>query len=419
MIDETLLITASKAARGITAAQAAVDEAKRLVEEAKAGVEVAKAGLVEAKANYDAVIVEIAGKGIPASKAKKAVEDMLRIFAEVGIIDSGADNAPSEPKPSRRKKSEPAPAATVEPEAPAPQLGEVVGSPATAETDQVVSDPVHESVEEAAVIVEPVGESELETSAATAIEDVEAPVTVDTDEALSAIDNGEAIGEIYQFIEDATEGEDIFVSETLIALLNAADWYSRDHRREPLTVDLYREILNIDFVSQAGASEGIDPVLKAELEAIEQNSISETVFAWFLHVLTKLENGQAHASYGEFLLGASGSANEPQTDGQVTEAESSVVLVDEEIEVTDDGGYIEDPETEEEISADVSDDVTLAADDGLVGVVVEDIEEINFLDNTTLEASKVEVPTPAPATEVEKPVHRGFNRPAFLKKKKD
>lgn len=419
MLDENLLITASKAARGITAAQAAVDEAKRLVEEAKAGVETAKNGLSEAKAAYDAVIAEIAGSGLSASKARKAVEDMLRIFAEVGIIDApGEDTAPAEPKAARRKKAEVATATvavTVETavnEEPASEI----------EADTAVTEPVS-APEAPAAVEEAVIEPEA-PAAAEAVVVAEVPAEGEADSAeVAEIDNGEAIGEIYALIESSTENEDISVSETLITLLNAADWYSREHRKEALTLDLYREILNVDFINQAAASEGLDKETKVAFETVCQSDTAESIFEWFLYVLEKLESGSNHVSYAEHVAqnaaAVPGVAEEVSEKAAENEAVATVEEVEDEIEATD---FTPDPENADDLSDDVSDDVTLAADEGLVGVEVDDIEEINFLEPSSEPAEAPVAPTtdtseavPAPAADSAAP--RGFKRPSFLSKK--
>jgi hypothetical protein len=413
MLDENLLITASKAARGITAAQAAVDEAKRLVEEAKAGVETAKNGLSEAKATYDAIIAEIAGAGLSASKARKAVEDMLRIFAEVGIIDApGEEAAPAEPKAPRRKKAEVA-TVTVETavtEYPAPEIE------ADAAVTEVAAEP--EVQETATVVEEAVIKPEAPAAAETAVV-AEAAAEAEVAE----IDNGEAIGEIYAIIEASTENEDISVSETLITLLNAADWYSREHRKEALTLDLYREILNVDFINQAAASEGLDKETKVAFETVCQSDKAESIFEWFLYVLEKLENGSNHVSYAEHI--AQNAATVPEVaeevSEQVAEIEAAAIVeeVEDEIETSD---FTPDPENADDLTDDVSDDVTLAADEGLVGVEVDDIEEINFLDPSSEPAEAPVAPAtetsevaPAPAADNAAP--RGFKRPSFLSKK--
>lgn len=432
MLNENMLISASKALRGITTAQAAVDEAKRLVEEAKAGVETARNGLSEAKATYDAVIAEIAGTGLSASKARKAVEDMLRIFADVGIIDAADEPASAEPKAPRRKKAEAAPASveTAVTEEPAASVEPV------AELTEPVAAPEPAAVIEEEAAVEPEAPAPVETAAA-----VDVPVEASADDQAAAaevaevseIDNGEAIGEIYALIESSTESEDISVSETLITLLNAADWYSREHRKEALTLDLYREVLSIDFVNQAAASDGLDREMKGALETVGKLDAAETIFEWFLYALDKLENGSKHVSYAEHVAQNSAAASEPVAEvAEVEEvavaevaAEASDVSVieevDEEVEA-ESTDYIPDPEAAEDLSDDVSDDVTLAADDGLVGVEVDDIEEINFLEQPA-EPEKPEAPAATEASETvaapaaEGAAPRGFKRPTFLNKK--
>lgn len=426
MLDENLLITASKAARGITAAQAAVDEAKRLVDEAKAGVETAKNGLSEAKAAYDAAIAEIAGTGLSASKARKAVEDMLRIFADVGIIGASADEAaaPAEPKAPRRKKAEavtaPVEDATTEgatTEEPAPQV-----EPETAVTEPAAPE-AETVVEESAV--EPQAPASAEVPA---VEEAVAPVEAEAAPSdVAEIDNGEAIGEIYALIESSTESEDISVSETLITVLNAADWYSREHRNEPLTLDLYREVLNADFVNQAAGSDGLDKEMKVALETVCQLETAESIFDWFLYVLDKLENGSNPSGYAEYLARNAAPVSEPTVEvaAAVEIAATVEEAVEEEVEIeaTDFTPDPEDAEDAEDLSDEVSDDVTLAADDGLVGEEVEDIEGINFLEQPAEEtaaspaapAEEASEAAAAPAAESAAP--RGFKRPSFLNKK--
>ena len=427
MLDETLLITASKAARGITAAQAAVDEAKRLVEEAKLGVETAKLGLAEAKASYDAVISEIAGSGVSASKARKAVEDMLRIFAEVGIIDAPSEEVSAEPKAPRRKKAEAAPAPAPAPAeiAVAPEelssmaepgaiIGEPVArEPAAPEADLQANDDAAASVEvaqaspAAAIEVANIEVAEPE-QAVVEVEQVDvAPPAVSAE-----IDNQEALREIYDIVASSTDGEDLFVSETLIAMLNAAEWYSREHRGEPLSLELYREILNVDFAAEAVTTQGLAEEVKGGLEMVVEARGSEKVFEWFLHVLGKLEDGKAHPGYAEFFSKAA-----TEAPAALAAAEAAVHVEEDDIsdEILADE-FIADPEV------DVSDDETLAVGTALVGEDVTDIEEINFLEpSAEVPAASIQEPTAetkaASSEETAVAGTRRVSRPSFLRPK--
>ena len=411
MLDETLLITASRAARGITAAQAAVDEAKRLVEEAKQGVETAKAGLADAKSAYDAIISEIAGTGISASKARKAVEDMLRIFAEVGIIDASAqDEAPAEPKAPRRRKSEPtAPPAEI---VKAAQELATQGEPGVIIADETSEDQLVEASEspEPAAPAEEVAETPV----------LEAASVAATDE----IDNGDVIGEIYEMIESSTKDEDIAVSETLITILNAGDWYSREHRREPLTLDLYREILNMDFVNQAAEADGCDGDMKLALEAVRTGPASAVILDWFLYVLDSIErNAPNHLGFAEFVSSAKDQGAAEEAAEAATEpmepAAAEADITDEVIPTAEDE-FTADPEDDHMV--DVSDDETLAVDAALVGEEVGDIGEINFLDAPAEEDAEEKAAEPqapaAPETPAADAAPRRFSRPSFLTKNK-
>lgn len=436
MLDENLLITASRAARGITAAQAAVDEAKRLVEEAKLGVETAKSGLADAKAAYDAVISEIAGSGVSASKARKAVEDMLRIFADVGIIDASADDAPAEPKAPRRKKAEAAPA-VVESPAASVSTEEQSDETATPAADATEAVETVESKQPAEAVVETVvateaaivaaGTPAAEISAPEVAEDVKYDVSdiVETavmveasSEAVAEIDNQEALREIFDVIESSTVAEDLFVSETLISMLNAAEWYSREHRGEPLSLELYREILNVEFVSQALGTPDLPEEVKGGLEAVAEAQVSENVFEWFLYSLGLIEDGKSHPGYAEFFSPVAEAAPAAAADEAPVEVED---IADEDV-LTGSDDFIADPEADE-ADVDVSDDETLAVDVELVGEDVTDIEEINFLEPDAAVADPVKVEAPAEKT-VETPVSdapaagpRRFTRPAFVPKK--
>ena len=428
MLDETLLITASKAARGITAAQAAVDEAKRLVEEAKLGVEAAKAGLAEAKASYDAVISEIAGSGVPASKARKAVDDMLRIFAEVGIIDTPSEEVTAEAKAPRRKKAEaapvPAPAEIAVALEKLSSHGEpgviIIGEAADQEATTAEAAPLPNG--DAAASAEAADVSPSATIEVTDIAIAETEQSVaDVDHAEVAspatsaeIDNQEALREIYDIVVSSTDGEDLFVSETLIAMLNAAEWYSREHRGEPLSLDLYREILNVDFAAEAVTTQGLAEEIKGGLEMVVEANGSEKVFEWFLHVLGKLEDGKTHPGYSEFFSMSA-------TEAPAALAVASAAVGVEEDDISDEllaDEFIADPEV------DVSDDETLAVDTALVGEDVTDIEEINFLEpSVDAPAAPVETPTAevqAASTDDTASAAAGprrFARPSFLPKK--
>lgn len=425
MLDETLLITASKAARGITAAQAAVDEAKRLVEEAKLGVETAKSGLAEAKASYDAVISEIAGSGVSASKARKAVEDMLRIFAEVGIIDAPSEEVSAEPKAPRRKKAEAAPAPAPAGIAVAPEELSSMGEPGVVIGEPVAQEPVTpeaapQANDDAAASVEV---AQASPSAAIEVANIEvagpeqAVVEVEQVEvappAVSVeIDNQEALREIYDIVASSTDGEDLFVSETLIAMLNAAEWYSREHRGEPLSLELYREILNVDFAAEAVTTQGLAEEVKGGLEMVVEAKGSEKVFEWFLHVLGKLEDGKAHPGYAEFFSKAA-----TEAPAALAAAEAAVHVEEDDISeefIADE--FIADPEV------DVSDDETLAVDTSLVGEDVTDIEEINFLEpSAEVPAASIEEPVAetkaASSEETAVAGTRRVSRPSFLRPK--
>lgn len=427
MLDEILLISASKAARGITNAQANLDEAKRRVEEAKADVEVAKNGVSEAKAAYDAVIAEIAGTGLSASKARKAVEDMLRIFADVGIISGTSDEAPSaEPKPARRKKAE-QPAAAAE--AAAPTEAEIAQTDAAAVETETTSEVVVEAATEEPVALEATSEAPAEGTAVqeeVPVEQVEAAqeLVAEAVQADAEIDNGEVIGEIYEYIETATENEDISVSETLITLLNAADWYSREHRNELLSIDLYREILNIDFVNEAAATDGLDKEIKVELQKVAQSPASESILSWFHHVLDRLEEGKPHLAFATFsappeIAGANAADADVEIEAAADAIDAAVIEEADEVLVdTADEEYTADPEAEDEVATvDVSDDETLASDESLVGEEVADIGEINFLETAAAETTTEAVADPAPAKDETESTPRGFKRPSFLNKK--
>jgi hypothetical protein len=278
-------------------------------------------------------------------------------------------------------------------------------------------------VEESAV--EPQAPASAEVPA---VEEAVAPVEAEAAPSdVAEIDNGEAIGEIYALIESSTESEDISVSETLITVLNAADWYSREHRNEPLTLDLYREVLNADFVNQAAGSDGLDKEMKVALETVCQLETAESIFDWFLYVLDKLENGSNHSGYAEYLARNAAPVSEPTVEvaAAVEIAATVEEAVEEEVEIeaTDFTPDPEDAEDAEDLSDEVSDDVTLAADDGLVGEEVEDIEGINFLEQPAEEtaaspaapAEEASEAAAAPAAESAAP--RGFKRPSFLNKK--
>lgn len=437
MLDETLLIAASRAARGVTAAQAAVEDAKKLVEEAKLGVEAAKTGLSDAKAAYDAVIAEIAGAGIPASKARKAVDDMLRIFADVGIIDNPGEDAPVEPKPTRRKKAEaaaPVPAEIVEAVQELSKAGEpgvvVVGANEAAAAEPVAEVSV-DTPEEQEVTVEVAVDTPVELEVASSVveekiaeatvlvpsnEDVreDAGVVVDkaptTSDAAPEIDNEEAIADIFEIIETATSAEEFFVSEALVAMLNAAEWYGREHRSVPLSLDLYKEILTPEFVEEALSISGIPEEVKGGLELVaDAKERADRVFVWFLHVLDEhLEQGTKHPSLVDFYKvpnEVSSSYAEPSEDQTIAEVldDLSSLEVD----------YPVDPDAEEQ-DIDISDDETLAAEPVLVGEEVADIEEINFLDEPAADpAPQGDVSAVDASSEAPTPPRR-FTRPKFL-----
>jgi hypothetical protein len=413
-MDKTLLFKAAEAAQGITAAQTAIEDRKRAVEEAKAAVEVAKSDLVEAKASYDAVIAEFVASGVPASKVKRNVEDFLRILGDLGFVESAQDEAPAvaEQKTQRRKKAE-QPAVSTEPadtksiqtteaEAEGAAMTEVVEaeSAVIAEEPPVAEETVDASVavevagavvEEAAAVSPVIEESPVETAVVeTGVEpetDVAEPVA---DVVTYDIDNAEAFAEILDIIETITSGEVVTVSETLVTLLNAADWFSREWEKQPLDVQFYRDILNVEFVESA-LKQRMDDDLRAALVAVLGDPESIRIFEWFTSALDRVENGSEAVSYSDFATEA---ADEDDLS-EVASAEPDDVVEDA-------------PE------AVVSDDVTL------IGETVDDIGEINFLEDAaaifagaTVETVVKESPAPAQASDAKPAEARSF-RPRFL-----
>lgn len=423
MLDKNLLFKASEAAIGITAAQAAIDEARRLVEEAKAGVETAKIGLSEAKAAYEAVISDIVASGVPSSKAKKAVEDMNRIFADVGIIDA-ADETSAEPKAPRKKKAE----AVQAPETPASVKtpSDSVGSEVVVEDAQAVAlaelavldaglvdaaaaDPAPET-QENEIVVEP-----AVTEATVVAVEPELLVIESVDEVpeTEIIDNGDAVGEIYEMIEEATVEASEEVSETLIAMLNAADWYSREWAEQPLDVAFFRSILTLDFVESA-LEQPMEVEMRTALKGLASAPMTLDIFTWFADVLDKLENAKETISFQDWRAAkVEVEVSAAVIEVAVTEVPS--VEIDDEIDepvntaefvaVNDEGDVVAEIET-------VSDDVTLSQDDILVGEEVEDIGDINFLDEAVSEPALEAVVS----AEEPKPAPTGRKTPSFLKR---
>lgn len=417
MLDKTLLFKAADAAQGITAAQAAIEDAKRAVEEAKASVETAKAGLVDAKAAYDSVVAEFVASGVPAAKVKRNVEDFLRILGDLGYVDPAEDTpAIAEPKATRRKKSEQSapPADVVEGVAKLAEAGEpgvIVVQPenAAAEEQAVASDPaladgsttetVGVAVDDEttdtgddAVSAEPaVDESVMEQVEAPVEEAAVAPASDEESgaaqevEAVSYdIDNSEAFAEILDLIETVCPNVHESVSEMLVTMLNAADWFSREWEKQPLDVQFYRDILNMEFVVSA-LKQPMSDELHAALGAVRDAGNADEVFEWFAASLDRVESGAEPLPFSRRADGTTqGDPVEVVTDPQDTGVEVS-----------------------DEADADeaVSDDVTL------VGETVEDIGEINFLEEAAAAFAGAKIETTAPA-EPSKPTAEEEAKPA-------
>lgn len=443
-MDKTLLFKAAEAAQGINAAQTAIEDRKRAVDEAKAAVETAKADLVEAKADYDAVIAEFVASGVPASKVKRNVEDFLRILGDLGFVEASNDEAtaPAEPKAPRRKKSEAAPTPElVSAVAKLSEQGEpgvimlnaqdgATSSPAemAMATEINYEDPETASEHPAATDeTAPLGEIMVETlkgmmggaserqvevvaheevspshcedeSDATSSEEqpddqdeVAVEETPSPDVAASAdyeVDNTEAFAEILDLIETIAAGEPETVSETLVTMLNAADWFSREWEKQPLDVQFYRDILNLEFVESA-LKQTMGDDLRDALVAVQTNAASPRILDWFANALDLVEAGAAAKSYGEYVLEYATSYDLEQANEEPAVEEA--------------------PEVAEEA---VSDDARL------VGETVEDIGEINFLEDAAsifagATVVSVEPAKSEPAAEVKPAEPRSF-RPRFL-----
>jgi hypothetical protein len=419
-MDKTLLFKAAEAAQGIAAAQTAIEDRKRAVEEAKAAVETAKSDLVDAKAAYDSVIAEFVASGVPASKVKRNVEDFLRILGDLGLVESVAEEATaaSEQKPQRRKKAE-------QPSAPAATSESRLEKPAEAVVVEPAS--LSETVAEAVVMFGdlPAGDTTIEATLANLGEEKivffsEAPAYDDepagtpvkatileseadaeedvpeiaADPVSYGIDNSEAFTEILDLIETITSGEAEAVSETLVTLLNAADWFSREWEKQPLDVQFYRDILNLDFVESA-LKERMEDELRSALVAVQGDAESIRILEWFAAALDRVESGAEAVSYSEYGTVPS---EEGEDDRTVPDAAPE--------ELGD--------AAEEVVAEQVSDDVTL------VGETVDDIGEINFLEDAaaifagaTVETVVNEVPAPVQASDAKPAEARSF-RPRFL-----
>lgn len=449
-MDKTLLFKAAEAAQGINAAQTAIEDRKRAVDEAKAAVETAKADLVEAKADYDAVIAEFVASGVPASKVKRNVEDFLRILGDLGFVEASNDEAtaPAEPKAPRRKKAEAAPSPElVSAVAKLSEQGEpgvtmlnaqdgATSSPAemamateinyedteTASEHPAATDktaPLGEIMVEtlkgmmggaSESQVEVVAHEEVSTSqpedesAATTSEeqpDDQDEVAVEETPSPNAdasaeyeVDNTEAFTEILDLIETIAVGEPEAVSETLVTLLNAADWFSREWEKQPLDVQFYRDILNLEFVESA-LKQTMGDDLRDALVAVQINEESPRILDWFANALDLVEAGAAAKSYREHVIDYVASYD--------------YVVSDDLDQANEEPAVEEASEVAEEA---VSDDARL------VGETVEDIGEINFLEDAAsvfagATVVSVEPAKSEPAAENKPAEPRSF-RPRFL-----
>ena len=378
MIDRNLLLRASDASVGVTAALAAVEDAKRAVEEARAAVDVARQGVTDAKASYEAAIADIASTGVPAAKAKRAVEELSRIFSE--FADEGAVSRQTvEARAPRKRKTETAPATSEGADASAQHAASGDIQTAAEHAAGPVADATVETVavaETNVVPAHPEVEAEVEADESTAVEVVEE----------AGINNAEAVAEIFGLIESETANEDIFVSETLITVLNAADVYSVTNGA-PLDVDAFRTTLNEEFVETALSMTAEMHDLLGELRSILATPQKVRVLSWFDEALLSLQDGKVHRSFAEFSAPA-----------------ASVISEEDEIPASDED-YIADPEQER---ADDGDDETLSLS-GVEAEEVENIEEINFLEPAAPAAAAAEparAAAPAPG-----------RRPSFLPRK--
>lgn len=418
MLDKTLLFKAADAAQGIAAAQTAIEDRKRAVDEAKAAVEVAKADLVEAKSAYDAVIAEFVASGVPASKVKRNVEDFLRILGDLGYVENSGEEAPAsaEAKAPRRKKAEQAapPADIVAGVARLAEAGEpgviilaeqsesvqaesvaagavVAVAEGAEQDDDASSEPAVEqavAIEDAPEAVEPPADEQNEVEEAGVDEPtVEADLPEASVDSVSyGIDNSEAFSEVLDLIETIASADREEVSETLVTLLNAADWFSREWEKEPLDVNFYRGILNLQFVESA-LQESMAEELRSALVVVREAPQSASIFEWFAASLDLLESGGKTVPFAEFSA------------KQATEQATTVDVVED--------------EPAAEPASTVSDDVAL------VGETVEDIGEINFLEDAaslfagaTVESTVVEAPKGD--EQGARPVEQRSFRPRFL-----
>jgi len=341
----------------------AVETAKQQVEAVKQQLEEAKAAVDSAKAEYDAALEKCEAAGISKAKARKAVENLNQLFAEIGVIDAEAvsdGQQTSVAKSQRRKKR---------------------GSDdASAETS---SNPTRQDSGPATAIKVDEGNKEIPAPR----------------------DYSEAESEIANLIRGIVDQGEQFGGESAAKILTNALALARTEAEKgggpELDLEYFRGFLINDFL--ADPENGNDEEIQA-------------VASWFSEVITEIEEGRdAGPLYPTDVSSASAVDDaEAKTKDDVQEPDT----VEGEVGAESPGPDSEEDNSEIDEPA-ISDDASFPLEGEPLhdGEIVEDITDINFLDEGDDEVTAAEQPkeNASRPAETPKPAKGSFVPPAFLR----
>lgn len=444
----------SETALAVEKAKAGVDEAKAGIEEAKLRLEEAKAHLADANAAFDLVLAEMEEAGLPKAKARKAIEEINQTLVSIGAISEdeamGAVSAATTEKPSRRKRKD-------KPETEdgsdanvvvTPTAESVVESNSVTEAASVTNEvsvveaPLSEVVENPAA-VQPIADS-----AASVTEEVVEPsvIVAEKTDANSSVDQSE----ILDLINEATvDIEADKKTEVLGILTNALDLASNVATNEggDLDLDFFRDFLGgmandpeeasfvvsvyRAFIDVISAVEAQTADVKLVLPS-ENVQIEETVVAVVEDVaLVSIDIGEAatEETLEPTVTSSDDVTNAPDfleetavaADEEADDQLDHYAATDESTEYYDD--YVMEP-GESDISDDETFPITGEEESDEAVSVVENINDMNFLEEepaaSTETSAKDEAPaaeTPVDEKKAEEPVRKPFAAPSFMRPK--
>lgn len=445
----------SETALAVEKAKAGVDEAKAGIEEAKLRLEEAKVHLADANAAFDLVLAEMEEAGLPKAKARKAIEEINQTLVSIGAISEdeavGTVSAATTEKPPRRKRKD-------KPETEEGSDANVVVTPTAESSVETNSDTKaaasvanEVSVVEAPspeVVENPAEVQSIADSTVSVVEEVVEPSVIVTEQ--SGANSSVEQSEILDLINEATVDVDADKKiEVLGILTNALDLASNVATSEggDLDLDFFRDFLGgmandpeeVSFVVSVYKA-FIDVISAVEAQTAdvklvlpsENIQIEETVVAVVEDAsLTSIGVGEAatedtleptHTSSNDVtdsadLLEETTVAADEGADDQLEQ----YAAADESTDYYDD--YVMEP-GENDISDDETFPITGEEESDEAVSVVENIDDMNFLEEEPAASTETSAKDEAPAAETavdekkaEEPVRKPFAAPSFMRPK--